>query len=425
MRSWGLLPWQEYVLGRALETRGGKLRWRVVIVTVARQQGKSVLMRALSWWRIHQAERFGEPQLLLSTANQLSTAQEVWRPAALVAVERYGKSSAKWGRGAEQIVLPDDSGRWIVQAASPNTGVGFSICHANVDEAWNVPREMVDTALTPATSEREQPQIWLISTAGDSSSDLLRSYREQALQDTKGDGDILLLEWSAPPEAAYDDPATWRWASPHWSPRREAFLTSQLQAIPEAAFRSQYLNQWVASIDGWVPASVWADGYSTEEPPAGPPDVMAVEVAPDGTRFAAVNAWQLEAGQVMVRSWLTASPAALWQHVEATAPKVLLLPPSLMVHYKGRKPAVQVGVSELHRHLMGVGSALANTRVLHHPEDRNLTEHVAVAVAVNSEHGLRLSLNKSKGPIEACRAMVWAVGECLRPSQPRPRVVAG
>ena len=424
MGQWSLLPWQEYCLNRALEVRkDGSLRWRVVIITVARQQGKSVMMRALAWWRIHQAARFGEPQIILSTANVAATAREVWRPAALHALDRYGKKAAKFGKGQEELELPGSDGRWIVQAAGPNTGVGYSLSMALIDEAWNVDRGIVDEAITPATSEREQPQIWLVSTAGDSSSDLLRSYREMALQDTDGSGDVLLLEWSAPPEADYSSEATWKWASPHWSDRRTKFLNAQLQAIPESGFRTQYMNQWVASIDGWIPASVWAAGFDNRKPPTEPPTVTAVEIAPDGARFAVVNAWEVEDGKIYISSWLTKSSSALWERLEQLEPKVLLLPPQLMIHYRGRKPAHQVGHMELHRQLLGVGRALSDGQILHHKDDHNLNDHVSVAVATHTEGGMKISTRKSQGPIEACRAMIWAVGEVMRPSQPRPKVM--
>jgi hypothetical protein len=40
----------------------------------------------------------------------------------------------------------------------------------------------------------------------------------------------LLVEWSAAPGAEVDDPAAWRQASAHWSPRRERTVRAQLKA---------------------------------------------------------------------------------------------------------------------------------------------------------------------------------------------------
>jgi phage terminase large subunit-like protein len=418
-----LLPWQAYTMTRKLELKDGRLRWTIVITTVGRQQGKSIGMRCDSWWRLHQAERFGEEQLLIHVANLSRTAKEVWRPAARHAVARYGKDAAKWGKGSEEIDLTDyGHGRWLLQAADENAGVGYSTTQANVDEAWNVGRDVVDDGLGPGMAEREQPQIGLWSTAGDATSDLLQYYREQALQDTDGSGDVLLLEWSAPPDLPWDHPNTWRWATPHWSDRREAFMRSRM-AIGEAKFRMQYLNQWVASANGWIPAGVWAAAASTDPVPDRAPDVVAVEVSPVGERFAIVSAWR-DHDRVVVRASSTVSETVAWQTVDQANPRVLLLPPALFIHYRGRRRAVQVGVAELGKHLGGVGRAIHDGRVRHHPADHVLGDDIGRAVAVPTETGIRLSQAKSAGPIEAARAMVWAVGEILRPSSPKPKVRA-
>jgi phage terminase large subunit-like protein len=421
-----LLPWQEYVFRRALELTPGRdprLRWRTVVVTVARQQGKSWGVRAAAWWRMHQAVRFREDQTVLHIANLATTAREVWKPAARHAVDVYGKKASKYGKGQEEIDVPEIGGRWVIQAASDNSGVGYSIPMGIVDEAWNVGRPIVDESLRPAMSERNEPQLWLISTAGDSSSDLLQTYRDLALQDKDGTGDVLLIEWSAPPDAPYDDPATWRWASPHWSDRRRDFLHSQLASVGEETFRRQYLNQWTLATGGWIQAGTWARGYADVEP-EGAPDVVAVEVSPDGARFGLCAAWR-HGDAVIVRGYATMSSSALWHRVEDYQARALLLPPQLHVHYRGRQKATMVGVTEMGRHLPGVGRAIGDGIVLHRSDDHVLNDDVGRAVASTTEAGLRLSNRKSSGPIEVTRAMVWAVGETLRPANPRPLIRVG
>jgi len=83
-----------------------------------------------------------------------------------------------------------------------------------------------------------------------------------------------------------------------------------------------------------------------------------------------------------------------------------------------------VGTTELGRHLLGVGRAIHDGRVLHLATDHVLTDDLGRAVAVATETGLRLSVRKSTGPTEAARALVQAVGEVLRPGNPKPRAVA-
>jgi hypothetical protein len=83
-----LRPWQRYALNRALEHRAdGSLRWSEVLLTVARQSGKTILLRGLCGWRGSSSEVFGEPQTVLSVANLKETALLPWRPVARVAGE--------------------------------------------------------------------------------------------------------------------------------------------------------------------------------------------------------------------------------------------------------------------------------------------------------------------------------------------------
>jgi hypothetical protein len=76
----------------------------------------------------------------------------------------YGKAAAKFGKGSEEIDLTDwGHGRWLLQAADDNAGIGYSTTQANVDEAWNVGASVVDDGLGPGMIEREQPQTLLWS----------------------------------------------------------------------------------------------------------------------------------------------------------------------------------------------------------------------------------------------------------------------
>jgi hypothetical protein len=245
--------WQRYALERIFEhDDDGALVWDTVLLSGARQIGKSVLERVGVSWRIHAAEHFGGPQDVLHVAHKLIAAQEVWRPAARWAAGVYGKGAVRWANGEQQIEVPDGS-RWMIQAASDGAGVSFTLSMALVDEAWRIPRQVVDGAITPTMAESEQPQTWLVSTAGTSASDLMLANRALALglDDADADSSILLIEWSAPPDPDLDidDPAVWRMASPHWDARREKRVRQARAKVTdtesEVQFRQQWLNQWV------------------------------------------------------------------------------------------------------------------------------------------------------------------------------------
>jgi hypothetical protein len=428
-----LRPWQRYVLDRALEVdERGELLHPTVVLTVARQVGKSWLLRALGWWRLHQEPRFGEKQTILHVANRASTAREAWEPAARLAEEVYSTqpgarrrnrvAEVRYSVGREMLAIPGDS-RWLIQAATANSGVGFSITMAIVDEAWNVQRYVVESAISPTMIARTQPQLFLVSTAGDSSSDLLRAYRDQAL--ASDDSGILLLEWSAPPEAPYDEPATWRWASPELDDRRETFLRSRVAAMPSAEFRTQFVNQWVVAANGWLPAEAWAacgikrmaEAKQADDP------VVAFEVSQRDQRVVGVMAWR-RGEKVAVSSIVFPTVEKAWQWARPRKAR-LLLPPELAVHFPGdRRRVATVGARELRTLLGGVERAVLDRRVVYRSSDELLTNHVLTAAAVANADGSRsLSTKASPGPIEAARCLVWSVGEMLKPASAKPVIV--
>ena len=281
---------------RALEhDKAGALVWDTVILSGPRQIGKSWLERGLCSWRIEQADRWGEEQTVLHVAHKLIAAQEVWRPAARWAVGEYGRGSVRWANGEQQIETPEGS-RWMIQAASDGAGVAFSLSMALVDEAWRIPRQVVDHAISPTLAEAESPQMWLVSTAGDSASDLMATNRAAAIAMLGMDdpGRVLLLEWSAPPDPGLDidSPAVWRMASPHWDKRREervaAARTKASDAAGEYAFRQQWLNQWVPSTKAsLIEPRAWAATADTNAGPVGAP-TFAFDVAVDRSAAAIV-----------------------------------------------------------------------------------------------------------------------------------------
>jgi phage terminase large subunit-like protein len=233
-------------------------------------------------------------------ANKRDTAMEVLRPAGLWALEKYGKGTVRWGNTAAGISLPSGD-RWLIHAANDSAGVGYSCSMVFADEAWKIQRNVIDDAVMPTMSEREQPQLWLVSTAGDSSSDLMIQYRSAAIEQLDAPAGTLLLEWSAPADADPDDPDTWAWASPEWTEKRKAFVARQHSTIEESSFRREWCNQWVTRSDGWLKDSQWADTTSDVELPESSTWTVAVESAFDGQGHAVAVAGVLEDERVVVR----------------------------------------------------------------------------------------------------------------------------
>jgi hypothetical protein len=246
--------WQRLAVLRILEhDSAGMLVWPEWILTVARQSGKSWLLRVLALWRLDAAEILGEPQSVIHVANTIRNATEVFNPA-LAWAKRAGWQS--WDSNARRgLRHPDTGGEWSV--LSPRNAYGLTAGLALIDEAWHIEARFVTNGIQPTQVERLNPQMALISTAHPEATSLMADFRLPALDGSE----CLLLEWSSPPWLDDGDPAGWRMASPRWSAGRERLIRRAYRQIaagaakrigdmdPIDSFRTQWLNRWPAEID--------------------------------------------------------------------------------------------------------------------------------------------------------------------------------
>ncbi len=421
-----LRGWQSYALDRALEyDADGQLVWPTVIITVGRQSGKSVLSRAVCLWRLHHAEHFDETQTILHVANKRSTAMEVMRPAGIWAAEKYGKKATKWGNDAAGIEIPTGD-RWLIHAANDSAGVGYSVSMVFVDEAWKVKRSVVDDSLAPTMAERNQPQLWLVSTAGDSTSDLMTAYRQRALDrlEDEDPGQVLLLEWSAPAEADPDEVDTWRWASPEWNPKREAFLRQQWSNVEESAWRREYLNQWVIRSDHWLRDSWWKETLDPDvELPTDGEWSVAMESDFDGMGHAVAIA--ARSGDQFV--------------IRVTTHRTIKEADEQLARIRAEHPQLHVAVTpgyvdrleQRFDTLVGQREAAAATQTLldlfdqkaiRHDGSQILQEHFGSSTISRRQAGWVLTAPMGKGGVYGGRAVMFALWNAAKTPRPVPMV---
>ena len=418
-----LRDWQQLVIDEALvHDDAGELLRDEVLLTVPRQQGKSVLMRAVALWRLAHPDLFGgHPQQVLHTAARMTAGREIWEAGARDA-ERHLGAKLYMSGGRERANLPD-GGRYLLMAATPSLAVGYTLDLAMVDEAWNVEARPVDHALVPTLIEHPSSQLWLVSTAGDSSSSLLRERRLRALSAVHagdGSGGQLLIEWSAPEDAAVDDPEAWRVASPHWTPRREAFLAAQLERLPESAFRQQFLNQWVLASGGWLEPSKWDEARNPDIPAKGQPLAAAVEVSVTGNQHSVVAVWAEPAAGYVVRAYMVRDVDGVNGVLGKLAPLRVLASPAYKERLD-RDDAEQVSRAELIAGTPVAYDLLQRCRVVH-DGDPFLAEQVLSARAYRTESGWCVSSTRSTGPVHAVRAMVWALHAASQRAGAAPRI---
>jgi hypothetical protein len=427
--------WQRLAATRILEhDSDGSLVWSWWVESTARQVGKSFGLRELLLWRIHQGERFGEPQLVLHTGKDLPVCREVQRPARAWGRTQVGYT-VREANGMEEIETPDGS-RWMVRGKT--SVYGYSASLGVVDEAWKVAPEVVEDGLEPTMAERASAQLGLLSTAHRMATSLMPTRRDQAIGQVAEPVDTLLLEWSAPADAALGDPAAWRQASPHWTARRERLVAAQheraLQAGPSddpeepdpvEAFRSQWLNIWEARqvspgrTEPLIDPTAWAACASLDAAPVGP--LVIVVEDNYGRGAAALAAARLPDGRVLVWGVTVATRAEAWGWATLRAQEHpgsrLAFGPSLADDPGGSAIPVAarqvIGSRDLRVGLVTLREAVATGR-LAHDGGRPLTDQALGArVTPSPSGGLGLA---GIGRGDLVRAAAWAVALSVRPA---------
>jgi phage terminase large subunit-like protein len=256
-----LMPWQRQVVDTALEfdPTTGLLVHREVVVTVPRQAGKTTLLLSVMVWRALQWPN----QRIVYTAQTAQDARRKWRDEQVPMMERSeldsmfevrhsnGSEAVRWGNGSLQTIV----------ATTEKAGHGQSLDLAVIDEAFAHDNRL-EQSLKPAMITREQPQMWIISTAGTASSTWLRSKvdRGREAASTGESSGFAYFEWSAGDD---DDPTadeTWLRCHPALGHTISLdALRADFASMELAEAERAYLNRWTQGLAAApIPPSTWA-----------------------------------------------------------------------------------------------------------------------------------------------------------------------
>jgi hypothetical protein len=423
--------WQRLVAVRLLEhDTDGRLVWETLVLSTARQVGKSWLLRELMLWRIHQGDRFGEPQDVLHTGKDLAVCKEIQRPARVWAKARTQVYKVREVNGQEEIEYLADGSRWMLRAKE--AVYGYSVSLGVADEAWKVRASSIEEGLTPTMAEREQPQLLLVSTAHRLATSLMLGRRQVALADLEvGDGD-LLIEWSAPEHSQLDDVNGWRLASPHWSPHRQRLIGKRLDAMragevedpeepdPEASFRAQWLNQWprkltepTGNTEPLLPAGLWLELAEPDLDSTGP---IWVALEDDYGLGAAVAACcRLPDGRLELDAWKCDD----WDHAVHDAQALgesrwvneYIVGASLYDRLPPELQPVPAAGKETRAGLALLRDLAMTQGVTHDATTYQLDDAIAEAMVREAPTGLYLV---SRGDTHLVKAAVWALAAAHR-----------
>jgi len=417
-----LMDWQRHIANQMFSfDDAGQFCAQINLCTVARQQGKSVLLKAcLGWMLTDYVAITGEPQTIISVAHKLDLGVNLFQELAPVLEAKYG-AKAKWSYGRNELNI--GSSRWMVRAAVPSAGHGSSCTALFIDELWDISSETLDIGLLPTQRAQKNPICLMFSTAGDERSEAMSRWQEQGLRaiDTGQNNGLYFASYSPPPELDPMTPQAWAYANPALGIRLALSTLQREAASPNrAGFLRSSCNTWVQSEQAWLMPGTWKR-LATEEMPA-PGGVAACETSLDDGRYVCIRANTNEAGETIVMvAFVADTSAQFWEQLQrlveqqptlhlALSPTLdLNCPPNLV-----RKRTV-VGYREITQMTPLVKNLINEARVKHYGDSQQLAEHIGRAVAVRSNSSIALSSQKSSGAIEMARCTVWAVGLCAKP----------
>lgn len=444
-------PWEAWLvvhLGELLPD--GRPRFRTALVLVARQNGKTHVLRVLSlFWQFVEA---AGKRLILGMSTNLDYAREVWQAGVeqAEATPELAEAIAEVRRAnGEQQMRTVDGARWKIAASTRRGGRSLTVWRLIIDElrehdsweAWN--------AATKATNAVPDAMTVAISNQGDDSAVVLDSLRAEALEvigGGEGDPRLGLFEWSAPDGCDVLDEQAWAAANPNLGHRidvdairGDAVRAARQGGDEEAGFRTEVLCQRVRVLRTAVDGASWARQFVPGDlsgvrgrvalcldvaPDGRHATLCAAAVLPDGrTRVEAVKAWESTdevrsdlpelVGRVRPKAlgWYPKGPAA---SLTADMAKRAGWPPAgvALEAISGDSAAV----------CMGFGQAVADGLVVH-AADPLLDAHVLGAERLPRGDGFVFS--RRGGHVDAAYAAAGAVhlARTLPPSPGKPRLI--
>lgn len=288
-----LLPWEKWLFIHGLEIIGDfdgewHLRYRTVLVLVARQNGKSVMGMVLSLFFLYVLGT----KLVLGTAQDLDQATEVWEGAVEMAQDSEELNGAieqiYRGNGNKTLKI-EGRRRYKVSAATRKGTRGKTSDLVLMDEIREHQNFQAWSAASKTIKAKKSAIVWCMSNAGDGASVVLRHLRMQA-HSAIGDPDgivaatkdfeaqpskeeqeamqaalssIGIFEWSATPDCNKWDKNEWAQANPsmNYGFLSESAIAADCATDPEVEFRVEDLCQWItASVTPPFPIGAWESG---------------------------------------------------------------------------------------------------------------------------------------------------------------------
>ena len=303
------MPWQRQVADVALELdpATGDWAYRVVVVTVPRQAGKSTLLGTVACHRCLTGRR----RRVWMTAQTRSDARDLWMELA----DAIGSSplsslvTARMSNGSEELKYRDLASTLRPFSPGPDALHGKTTHLVSVDEAWSfdgVRGAELAQAILP-TQTTTSAQLWIVSTAGTATSTWLREFvdkgraaAESARPAVARPSTVAYFEWSIPDGAPADVATIYAHHPARGYTLRPEAVDAAASLLPPGEFARAYGNRWSEVLELAIPLELWEAGrtHAPAQPEPGAP-VLAYDGPVDGGSASIVIAWRDAAGRTV------------------------------------------------------------------------------------------------------------------------------
>ena len=263
-----LTEWQKWLIRHVLERypldhpdkeKAGRLRYKQVVISIGRKNGKSLLGSVFVLYGLLAHETSPEVISVASTADQ---ARLVYAKV-LSQITNSEYLSPRFRKVTEYkgIFTNDGNGRYIVLGNRATSAQGMHPSMVIFDEL-HVSNKDLWTAMCLGSATRSDGIVIGITTAGDDNSELLLNLYakgELALETPQEMERYGFFEWSAPDACAVNDRQAIEAANPNLV---EGIMTwanveAEIATMPEVDARRYRLNQFVSASNSWIPFGMW------------------------------------------------------------------------------------------------------------------------------------------------------------------------
>lgn len=420
--------WQKWLLRHVLErypadhpTYPGRLRYRQVVISVGRQNGKSLLAAILGLYGLLMHETGPQVISLASSTDQANIVYS--RVNYVINQNPFLRKRFKRATETRGIVTADNGGRYDVKAAKEAAlqGIPMSLCL--FDELHLAKSGMWGAAIL-GTSQRKDGIVIGITTAGDQSSETLINLYKSGTAAANGATDLErfgFFLWTAPDNAPIDDPVAIMAANPSVAAGRIPVeqVISDLKTIPEHEARRYRLNQFISGTAvSWLPGNLFkaATGRGATNMQAG---VFAVDISKNWEH--ATIAFANDNGDLqeteLVSSLVAPTEQQLFNEITSLygkfSPRAIALDDRQLPNLAKRLKSVGIPVWQLWTKEMSAACsavfAMFSTGTVRHNNDPLLVAQMPNGVTKYTGETWLISRKESHGEIDALMATVMAL----------------